>query len=364
MILHLPDYYEQFRCIADKCSDSCCRGWKRIEIDENTYNRYKNLDDEYSKEILSQIKIINGQYFFKLKYGYCPFLNQDNLCDIYINEGEDMLCTTCSTYPRFIYSLQDDTYGLLTMSCPVVADMIIGADESVTYYIHKDNEKKKEIFPAIKFLEENNEILWKKMIVLIISPCDDELLYDEKFVNEVYASVSKYKNDTYIRAEIVEEFANIFYTFTSKKPGFEKIRTLIENNILRAPKSYEKSIEKIKEAFEKYNKYVASNNAHQIEKEIKNFICYELYRGIAAGYKEEEYIANLFTIVAAATTIYILQAFEWLDKGEVSYDTRIGMFQSYSKIFEHSDKMRKKLWDKFIEQGYVSLGGIVSMLMP
>ena len=33
MILRVPEYYNEFECIADKCTDSCCRGWE-VDVDE------------------------------------------------------------------------------------------------------------------------------------------------------------------------------------------------------------------------------------------------------------------------------------------------------------------------------------------
>ena len=35
MKIYVPDYYSEFSCIADKCSDNCCIGWE-IDIDENS----------------------------------------------------------------------------------------------------------------------------------------------------------------------------------------------------------------------------------------------------------------------------------------------------------------------------------------
>ena len=35
MKLRVPDYYDEFQCIADKCSDNCCIGGWEIDIDED-----------------------------------------------------------------------------------------------------------------------------------------------------------------------------------------------------------------------------------------------------------------------------------------------------------------------------------------
>ena len=37
-----PDYYNNFKCIADKCSITCCQEWK-IAIDDATNRKWKKL---------------------------------------------------------------------------------------------------------------------------------------------------------------------------------------------------------------------------------------------------------------------------------------------------------------------------------
>ena len=35
-----PNYYEQFKCISDRCEATCCAGWQ-IVIDKRTLKKYK-----------------------------------------------------------------------------------------------------------------------------------------------------------------------------------------------------------------------------------------------------------------------------------------------------------------------------------
>ena len=37
-----PEYYKEFKCIADKCPDTCCAGWK-IMIDDKSLEKYRQL---------------------------------------------------------------------------------------------------------------------------------------------------------------------------------------------------------------------------------------------------------------------------------------------------------------------------------
>ena len=55
MEIYAPEYYERFKCIADKCKHSCCVDWE-IDVDEKTHEKYKSLDNEFGKSILANIE--------------------------------------------------------------------------------------------------------------------------------------------------------------------------------------------------------------------------------------------------------------------------------------------------------------------
>ena len=39
----IPEFYKNFHCLAQKCRDSCCVGWK-ISFDKKDYLRLRRLD--------------------------------------------------------------------------------------------------------------------------------------------------------------------------------------------------------------------------------------------------------------------------------------------------------------------------------
>ena len=41
--MFIPKYMLTFKCIGSACTDTCCAGWD-INIDEDTYEKYKDLD--------------------------------------------------------------------------------------------------------------------------------------------------------------------------------------------------------------------------------------------------------------------------------------------------------------------------------
>ena len=55
MIYSYPDYYKKFRCIADKCPDTCCSDWQ-IVIDDESLEKYRNYAGEYRQTLHRNIQ--------------------------------------------------------------------------------------------------------------------------------------------------------------------------------------------------------------------------------------------------------------------------------------------------------------------
>lgn len=93
--------YNNFRCLAGKCRYTCCSGW-RIAVAGEDFQRFGNLKDKALREdILSNIYKADGNRYFSTKSGgRCSMLDEDGLCRIQKNAGEEMLCNTCRKFPR------------------------------------------------------------------------------------------------------------------------------------------------------------------------------------------------------------------------------------------------------------------------
>lgn len=100
MDIEYPSYYEEFRCIAGKCKDSCCRGWC-IDVDRESKKRLDRIKGPLGEKIKEKLKEGEGNYYFPLEEnGDCPFLLKSGLCEMILSEGEDALCNVCASYPR------------------------------------------------------------------------------------------------------------------------------------------------------------------------------------------------------------------------------------------------------------------------
>ena len=126
-----PEYVGKFKCDGSKCNARCCKGWDII-IDEKTFQRYWRLEGDFT----AHIKPFDGkaEYCIELdERGFCPFLDENNLCRIQKAHGENFLSLVCKTYPRILIDFGKFLELSLTLSCPVAAEMILFGREPLTF---------------------------------------------------------------------------------------------------------------------------------------------------------------------------------------------------------------------------------------
>lgn len=134
MILRTPSFYKDFKCIAGACPDSCCQGWE-VDADEKSLEYYKTLSGEIRQKIDSVLtKDEFGNTIFRLAdKKRCPFLNNENLCDMHIAIGGEHTPYTCRTFPRFINDFGGTEEMGVSFSCPVASDMMFNLKEKMTF---------------------------------------------------------------------------------------------------------------------------------------------------------------------------------------------------------------------------------------
>lgn len=141
MEYRIPHYFNEFRCVAAECEDTCCAGWA-IMIDENSLEKYRNVEGAFGDRLRNSINWEDGSFLQCDKR--CAFLNEDNLCDLHIEAGERMLCDTCRDYPRHKEEYEGLREGSLSLSCIEAAKMILGCMEPVQFYTFRDEEEEEE----------------------------------------------------------------------------------------------------------------------------------------------------------------------------------------------------------------------------
>lgn len=112
---------------------SCCEGWE-IDIDEDRLFVYKGFP-----EIASKISEEGIPHFILTDEGKCPFLRDDNLCQMIIDHGEKFLCQICSDHPRFRNFWTDRIEVGLGLACEEAGRIILGSKEPMKLVVISDD---------------------------------------------------------------------------------------------------------------------------------------------------------------------------------------------------------------------------------
>jgi lysine-N-methylase len=215
MKVRVPQYYDVFSCIGGSCPDTCCVGWM-IEIDEKSYQRFKNQEGEFGQRIRDNIIDRSDGHFFALnEQGRCAFLNKDNLCDMVIRMGDEGLCSLCDNYPR----IGEEFGGLrelgLSISCPEVASLILSSSKPIKFGEWENGEQaesvdytKDMVFNLLMQLRDvvfgiiqNRELSVMHRIavyIMLASQLQNIIDNDENTVSELEKLIAAFSDENYI----------------------------------------------------------------------------------------------------------------------------------------------------------------------
>lgn len=144
----VPHYFKQFQCIGGACPDTCCAGWQ-IQIDPSSLRKYKKKKGPLGSRLKNEIDWHEG--VFRRYEGRCAFLNDNNLCDLYLEGGgEKAFCRTCRMYPRHIEEFEGLREISLSLSCPEAARLILSQKEPVRF-LHAENAKEEDPYDEFDF---------------------------------------------------------------------------------------------------------------------------------------------------------------------------------------------------------------------
>lgn len=194
-----PDYYNNFKCIADKCSITCCQEWK-IAVDDATNRKWMKLSfstdklSEKSNNLSSYTCCKDGSLVIKLDENHrCPFLSKDKLCHLVMTYSDEVLSETCTLFPREIHRFSTHEERTLMPCCPAVIDL--WCEKPITFPVI--SETTDNLSPA--FLIRDN-------LIKLIS--DQGLSVEQALLDGLYILLELYKNQPITKAHIQEYFSD------------------------------------------------------------------------------------------------------------------------------------------------------------
>lgn len=317
MLVIKPDFYDYFKCIADKCTDSCCIGWEII-VDSETREKYENIKGAFGEKIRENlVKDEADEICFKLdKDERCPFLNKNNLCDIIINCGEEALCGICTEHPRFYNDFGEVVECGLGLCCEEVCRLLLETDKPVEYITEVMSENEN----PIDFLLDDEDYI---EIYNIRAKMFETLNSDMNFEDKIIAL-----------KEIVEKATN------------EKIVLLNDNEILS---EYEKT-EPINTEWTEYFNSLKSNISDCLKKEkpfdeatngnklYSKILSYIIFRHFSNSVCESVDLKGCFNFcVSAVRFIKLCDIKAYCETDFLTLKDRIENVKRWSKQIEYSD---------------------------
>ena len=302
-----PDYYPKFQCTAGACKHSCCIGWE-IDIDEDSAARYAAMDGALGARLQQQIAWDADPPHFKLGDGErCPFLNQDNLCDIILGKGEAGLCDICHLHPRFHNELPGRVESGLGLCCEAAGALILGQTAPMTLVGTEDSCTDDAII-----------VLRDEVIAL---------LQDRKYHLPKRVSQMLQHCGTDLPERSIPEWAADFLELERLDPKWTEVLLSLQADWPQADRRG-------------FDTHMA-----QRQTEYEQFLVYLVYRHMANAPDPDEAAARA---AFAALSYWILReagAVQWTKTGSFTFEDQVELARLFSAEIEYSDENLYQLLD-------------------
>ena len=143
MISLYPTFYHTFQCKANQCHHTCCQKWT-IDVDEETAKLYQTLPTPLGEDLRKFMTVDDEGYYFMFsdKQPTCPLLQEDGLCRVVLELGEDSLCDTCHMHPRFYKYIEDLELCGVGLSCEESVEKLLATEgDQLQFTIEDDDDE-------------------------------------------------------------------------------------------------------------------------------------------------------------------------------------------------------------------------------
>jgi len=362
MEYRIPHYFNDFRCVAAECEDTCCAGWA-IMIDEDTLEKYKNFKGPFGNRLKNSIDWKEGSF---LQYNKrCAFLNDDNLCDLHMEAGEHMLCDTCRDYPRHKEEYEGLREGSLSLSCIEAAKIILGCTEPVQFIIFEDEEEDEE-FEDFDYLLFTKLMDAREKMIQMLQNRDVDIMIRIAMVLELAQKMQDLleADEMFQIDELLSEFGNANQMLDFQKDTKE--HQIGENeycsNVRKLFRAFNK-LEVLKEDWPEYIKraeFVLYGNGQRTYEEnrqrfhksmglksgsydtwacwMEQLVVYFVFTYFCGAVYDDNIAGKVQTAVVSTILIQELAIAKWVEQGEtLDFEGFVDIAHRVSREIEHSD---------------------------
>ncbi len=122
-------FLPKFQCLADKCEDTCCKGWN-MQLDDPTFETYQT----HAPELLDAVEAYDDIHIMRRdeKTDFCVKFD-NGLCGIHASKGSDFLGDACHFFPRSTRKIGDMLTMTAVPSCPEVVRLALLQEGGLTW---------------------------------------------------------------------------------------------------------------------------------------------------------------------------------------------------------------------------------------
>ena len=370
MLYTIPDYYEEFECIADKCEDTCCAGWQ-IVIDKESMQKYKKIRSDFRKRMLKSVNWFGGT-FRQDKDKRCAFLNENNLCDLYLAQGENGFCKTCREYPRHTEEFEGVREITLSLSCPEVARIVMNRKELVRFISYeKDGEEEFDDFDPFLYsvlddarkemiclLQDRSLTIAERTVLVLGMAHDMQGRMNRRELFDCMTVIDKYGTDralAYVReylnrAEVQEKEVTLADTMFGHLYQLELLREEWGVLLDETRDLLYKDRDAYRQLGKEFAVYQAGNAEADVDILLEQLLVYFLFTYFPGAVYDGEIYAKAQLAVYCVWMIWELWMARWL-KNERTLDLEemTELVYRFSREVEHSDVNLKTI-EKIMEK--------------
>ena len=358
----IPHYFDRFRCVAAECEDTCCAGWA-IMIDEESLEKYKNMEGALGNRVRNSIDWENGSFCQYEKR--CAFLNEDNLCDLHMEAGEHMLCKTCRDYPRHMEEYEGLREGSLSLSCIEAAKIILGCKEPVQFLRFED-EVEDEEYEDFDFLLFTKLMDAREKMIALLQKRDIDIMVRIGLCLELAQKMQEAldSDELFQVDEMLEQFGNmdaiasfqkradeykigeIEYCQTARKMFriFGQLEVLKDDWPEYVKRAEKQLFGEGQSGFERnrstFHKMYGLQSAHNEEWSIwlEQLMVYFVFTYFCGAVYDDNIIGKMQTAVVTTFLIQELTVAKWAENGEqMTFELFVDIAHRVSREIEHSD---------------------------
>lgn len=362
-------FYKEFRCIGGICEDSCCENWE-IDLDDASLKNYMKQKGAFGKRLKDNTRVKDKQFI--LNGTRCPFLNDDNLCDIFIEMGEECLCETCTNFPRHIEEFDNLKEVSLTMSCPEASRIMLARKDKITFVCEEGtdadyglkhiepvkslafwkrghvNKLDRELFDVLfevrtymfDVLQDRDMPIAKRAAIVLMLGYEIQEYIDFKQYDQILHKLGNYKKiekmeklDVYF-AKHIKRVAEKEEWMKQILNMFEGLETIKEEwtELLKHGMQTMHPCDEYEQAYQEFLTYYKEK-----EYEYEHILVYYIFNYfLGAAYDGDAYTKVKFAVVSFLVILELDVAY-WLqhDK-QFTYEDQVLVAHAYSKEVEHS----------------------------